>query len=238
MTVAVKLLDSDKSGTFTSHNFGNVLAGTDTNPDKLIFVNSYGDATASGVEFGILAVAGNDGSTFAQFVSGSEFDASTSAITGGSIDTGGSISGSSTLFYKVTVEDPWGWESEPDSTYFSATLGAGDTWVVYPSWTAVSGASYYGLYLSTTTETGTYNKVTRTSAVSYTDTSGTATTGTAPTASSVAYRQENAWQTAALTLGDMASGTTYPMIVQEEVPSGTTSTGNTRQHYVYASYIA
>lgn len=231
----VRLLDYDKVTPFVSYSFGNISAGAVVSP-RLVFADSYQSGTASGVEFGVSTVTGNDGYSYCQICSGQEFNASGSAISGSVLTTGGSISGTLAPIYKLSVKDPYGWESEVDTATYAPSLTSGtNTHLVALSWSAVSGVSQYGVYLSLDAGV-TYNLVTHTANAYYTDTSGTATTGTVPAASSVAYRP-GTWGTAAIALGDMASGTKYPVMYKEVVPSGTTSAGNPRQHYVYVSYL-
>ena len=230
----VRLLDYDKATPFVSYSFGNISAGAIVSP-RLVFADSYASGTASGAEFGVSSVAGNDGYTFAQVASGSTFNASGSAVTGTVLSTGGGIGSGTSLRYKLSVKDPYGWESYHDTVTYTPSLSGTTTNLVSLSWSAVSGTSQYGVYLSVDSGT-TFKLVGFTTNAYYTDTSGTATATTPPASGSVGYRP-GTWGTTAVAIGDMASGTQLPMFFKEVVPSGTGSAGNPRQHYIYVSYL-
>ena len=232
----VRLLDSDKATPFSSYSFGNLSAGT-TSSQRLLFVDSFASGTASGAEFGIANIPANDGYAFCQICSAATFNASGSALSGTAIGTGGHISGSAALRYALSVKDPWGWESDPftGTTYTPSLTSGTNTNLVALNWAAVSGAYQYGVYLSTDSGS-TYKLVSYTVNAFYTDTSGTATATSPQAVSSTGYRP-GTFQTTPISFGDVPSGTKYPVIYDEVIPSGTSSTGNPRQHYLYTSYL-
>jgi hypothetical protein len=233
------ILDSFKQ-VLTSYSFGNVVAGT-TTLNKLLFVSSTGVGTASGAEFGIKAVTGNDAYGFTQIDVAEQFDASGSTVTGTATAASGSIAGDSTLMYAITTIDAFGYESGifGGDAGFEPTLESGtDTFAVDLTWDAVSGAATYGIYLSVDAG-ATYKKITETTAVSYTDTSGTATATTPPASGTKSYRPAETWISgtgSTIDLGDMAEHAISGVYVRETVASGTTSAGNPRQHYIYTKY--
>ena len=232
----INLLQSDKATPFSSYNFGNISAGA-TSSQQLVFVNSYASGTASGAAFGISNIAGNDGYSYCQISSASTFNASGSAVTGSTIATGGAIASAATLRYAISIKDNWGYESDPfTGTTFTPSLSGTSTNLVSLNWTPVSGTSQYGVYLSTDSGTS-YKLVGFTANAFYTDTSGTATATNPAASGSTGYRPST-WGTAALSLGNLASGTMIPVIYDEVVPSGTSSTGNPRQHYLYTSFLS
>jgi hypothetical protein len=233
------ILDSFKQ-VLTSYSFSNVVAGT-TTLDKLLFVSSTGVGTASGSEFGIKAVIGNDAYGFAQIDVAEQFDASGSAVTGTATAASGSIVGDSTLMYSITTIDAFGYESGiyDGGNGYAPTLESGtDTFAVDLTWSAVSGAAKYGIYLSIDAG-ATYKKITETTAVSYTDTSGSATTDDPPASATMSYRPAETWISgtgSTIDLGDMAEHAISGVYLRETVASGTTSAGNPRQHYIYTKY--
>lgn len=233
---SVRLLDYDKTTPFVSYSFGNISAGT-TSTVKLAFADSYASGTASGTSFGISNVAGNDGYNFAQITSATTFGASGSAISGSVLTTGGAIAATNPLQYALSVKDQWGWESELYSaTSFAPSLTSGTTThLVALTWTAVSGAATYGVYLSINGGAA-YKLIGYTANNYYTDTSGTSTATDPQASGSVAYRA-GTWTSGSVSLGDLASGTQVPVMYKEVIPSGTSSTGNPRQHYIYVSYL-
>ena len=235
MAPNLKILDSDGITEFTSQNFGTVVAGSVTIP-KLVFVDSYGTTTASGSEFGFVAVGGNDGINYAQMSSATTFDASGTGISGTVTSTGGTISGTLNIVYKISAKDNYGHESAINaSTSFIPTLSGTNTNQVAVAWDAIPNATFYGLYLSVDSGTS-FKLVTYTTILSYTDTSGTAT-ATSPQASGTFAYKPSTWSVVPLAVGDMVSGTLFPCFFRENVPSGTSSIGNTRQHNIYAQFI-
>lgn len=235
----ISLKASDGVTTFTSYNFGNLLTGAASSP-QLAFCVSDGSGTASGAKFGTSQVSGSDGYTFTEVVSGNAFNASGTNIAGSAASGTGTISGTASLRYALTVKDSFEHESYIDTVTYSPSLTSGtNTFTVAVSWTAISGASLYGLYLSLDSG-ATYGRVTYTAATSYVDTSGTSGTGSLPASGSTAYRPSGTWvsYTSYLDLGDMASGTTKPVFYRENLPSGTTSANNPRQLTIYTSYLA
>jgi parallel beta-helix repeat protein len=105
----------------------------------------------------------------------------------GAATAGGSLAATTTYYYKVTALDSAGGETIASTEASAATTGINKTLPV--TWTAVSGASGYKLYRSTTTGTEVYLKTVLTN--SYTDT-GSVTIGTAtPPVSTTAYASTN-----------------------------------------------
>jgi hypothetical protein len=235
------ILDSFKQ-VLTSYSFGNVVAGT-TTLNKLLFVSSTGVGTASGAEFGIRSVTGNDAYGFTQIDVAEQFDASGSTVTGTATSGSGSIAGASSLMYAITTIDAFGYESGiyDGGNGFAPSMTSGtDTYAVDLSWDAVSGAATYGVYLSTDSGAA-YKKITETTAVSYTDTSGSATTDDPAASGTKSYRPAETWISgtgSTIDLGDMAEHAISGVYVRETVASGTTSAGNPRQHYIYTKYTA
>lgn len=235
MTVSLRLLNSDKSSVFTTQSFGNILAGANST-NKLVFVDSYGDATASGVEFGSIAVVGNDGVNYAMQCSATAFNSSGTSLTNVVSGTGGTIPSNTSLKYKLSVIDSDSWESDIiSSDITTASLSGTNTNAVHLSWSAVSGAATYGVYLSLD-DGATYKKVTTTALFAYTDTSGTATATDPQASGSTAYRPST-FAATAVNCGNLASGTKFPVFFDVQIPSGTTSTGNPRQYNLYLSYL-
>ena len=235
MTISLRLLSSDKVTTFTTQSFGNILAGANS-ASKLIFVNSYGDATASGVALGSIAVVGNDGVNYAKQCSATAFSSAGTSVANTVSGTGGTIPSNTSLIYKLSVIDSDSWESDINSSDSTTpTLSGTNTNAVHLSWTAVSGAATYGIYLSTDSGT-TYKKVTTTSSLAYSDTSGTASATSPQASGSTAYRTST-FSAAELSCGNLASGTYFPCYFDVQIPSGTTSTGNPRQYNLYLSYL-
>jgi hypothetical protein len=108
-------------------------------------------------------------------------------LTLGQGGTGGSLTALGTYFYKVTAIDSAGGETTA-SPENSLTLTGSNTKITI-SWTAVTGASGYKIYRSTTTNTEVYLTTILTN--SYTD-AGSVTPGTAtPPGSNTAYVSTN-----------------------------------------------
>ena len=235
MTVSIRLLNSDKSSVFTTQSFGNILAGANSS-DKLVFVDSYGDSTASGVEFGSIAVVGNDGVNYAQQCSATQFYSAGTSLANVVSETGGTIPSNTSLKYKLSVIDANSWESDIiSSDVTTPTLSGTNTNSVTLSWSAISGASTYGVYLSLDDGVS-YKKVTNTALLTYTDTSGTATSTNPQASGSAAYRVST-FSSSSVSCGDMGSGSKFPAFFRVQIPSGTTSTGNPRQYNLYLSYL-
>lgn len=235
MSAQLRLLDSDGSTPFVSHNFGNILAGAESVP-KLVFAESYGDVDAEECEFGIEAVAGNDGYTFTEICQATEITASGITVTGTVSTSGGTIAAGADIAYKVTVADRWGNESAPCPAAFSPTFASGTTNKCDLSWTAVTDAFKYIIYSSISG--GTFYKVGEASTNSFSDTTGTNDGVTvAPIGGNVAYAP-GAWGTAAIDLGIIPIGNAEPLMVRNVIPIGTTSANNPRQHKCYVAFLA
>lgn len=240
MAANLKLLDSNGVDDFTSYDFGRVLAGLTSTP-KLIFVSSYGDATATNCEFGIYPVSGNDGYTFAQICLGEGFTTDGTTLTGEVSATGGSITAESILSYKISVVDADGHESYIDSNSYEPVLlsSPGNTNKVTLSWDAVEGATSYNVYCMVGMG-GSYLKLNSTAiaTTSYVDLTGVPGSTEPQTAGSVAYRPvaSPGYSSAPLDLGSLTVGTKTPIYVRENVPEGTTSAGNQRHHKTYLAF--
>lgn len=235
MGAQLRLLDSDGVSPFVSHNYGNVLAGAQSVP-KLVFVNSYGDVAAEECEFGVEAVAGNDGYLFTEFCSANEINAVALTVTGVVGTSGGSIAAGASIQYKVAVADRWGNESEPCPSAYSPTFSTGTTNKVDLSWAAVAGAFKYVVYANVN-GTG-YYKLGETPTNSFSDLTGANDGTTVPRgAGSVAY-VEGTWQTTPIDFATLAIGAKRPVTIRENVPLGITSSGNPRQHKCYVAFLA
>jgi hypothetical protein len=108
-------------------------------------------------------------------------------LSAGVATSGGSLAATTTYFYKVTAIDSNGGETVASTESSRATTGTNKTIPV--TWTAVTGASGYKVYRSTTTGTEVYLTTVLTN--SFTD-AGTITAGsTTPPSSTTAYVSTN-----------------------------------------------
>ena len=233
MASNLRLLDADKSTVFSSHNFNRVLAGT-ISGKKLIFVNSYGDEDALDTEFGLYAVSGNDGVNYGQISLGEGFSANGTTLSVTVNASGGGIPDTASLRYKISAVDENGHESEANSNVVIPTLNTGNTNQVVLSWTTISGAVLYKIYISVDGGT-TYGLIGSTANLTFTDNAGVAGTSTPPATGSVAYRP-TVWGTAPITFGTLAIGAKIPVFVRENVPLGITAQGNQRHHRTYLAF--
>lgn len=233
MASNLKLLAADKVTDFVSHDFSNILAGS-IGVQKLVFVSSYGDVDAELCEFGVYAVSGNDGYTFTQISAGEEFSANTTTLSAIVNATGGSITDSTDIRYRISVIDGDDWESAANSNIVVPTLEAGNLNQVVLSWTAVTGAATYGIYVSLDGGT-TYKQLATTALLTYTDNTGSATLIDPQSSGARAYRPTT-WTTAPLSLGTLAVGATAPVYVRENIPGAATSVGNQRHHKTYLGF--
>lgn len=234
MSAQLRLLDSDKATPFVSQSFGNILTGSQSVP-KLVFMDSYGDAVCNDSRFGVEAISGNDGYQYAELSEGSNMDASGVTINGTVSATGGNIDSSTSLEYKVTVQDRWGHESEVNPNSFSPSFSSGSTNKVDLTWTAVAGAFKYSIY-SNIGNAG-FFKVGEAVTEAFTDLNGTNDGATTPPVTgSVAYKFDT-WGTAEIVAGDLAAGTQKAVGFRENIPSTATAAGNPRQHNIYTSFI-
>jgi hypothetical protein len=235
MPAQLRLLDSDGATPLVSINFGNVLAGGFSAP-RLLFMDSFGDSPCNQSEFGVEATSGNDGVTFAQVVEAGLIDNSGVAIAALVEATGGIIAAGASIVYKVTSFDRWNNQTVVNAAGVGPVFSVGATNKVTLTWGAVPGAFKYGVYSSISG--GSFYKVGESSAAEFTDLNGTNDGITAPPVSGTAYVMDDiGWSAGPISGGDMAVGTKKAVGLRENVPLGTTATGNPRQHKVYVSFL-
>lgn len=232
MPAQIRLLESDGITPLTSVNFGNILAGAQSVP-KLFFMNAYGDAPCNSSEFGVEAIAGNDGFQFAQIAAASVIDNSATLITPVVEVSGGSIAAGADITYKVAVQDRWGKETPLNGAGASPSIAGGTTNRVALSWSAVEGAFKYVIYSSISG--GAYYKVGEATTNAYVDSTGLNDGITAATGSA-AYKFTS-WGAGPVTTGDIPVGGKVAVGLRQAVPLGTSITGNPRQHRIYVSFV-
>ena len=234
MAASLQLLDSDNINVFVSQNFGNIIAGANSS-EKLLFVNSNGDATANDSEFGFLTIPANDGVNFAHICAAAAMNTETTTISGAVVNTGGSIPDGTTVTYKISVLDSWDWESAVGSVYsFTTTISTGvGTNKINLSWTAITGAAQYGVYREVSG--GGFRLIALTSVNSYTDLNYTPT-ATEPPAPGTSAHKAGTYGVVPVACGNLTVGSSFPVILREVVPGGTLAAGNPRQHNLYVAF--
>lgn len=136
--------------------------------------------------------------------------------------SGGSLTFSTTYFYKVTAIDSAGGETAASTESSNTIAGSGSLRQIPLTWTAVTGASGYRIYRSTTTNTEVY--LTSVLTNSYTDT-GTVTIGTVspPSTTTAVVSTNNSNSTLQISVG--GNGTpTGQLYVGGRIPSSAVGT--------------
>jgi hypothetical protein len=155
--------------------------------------------------------------------------ASPGVITLSTATAGGSLSASTTYYFKVTALDGSGGETTPSSEYSIATGSATATNTITASWTAISGATSYRVYYGTTA--GGESAYFTTTSTSYTMTATTGSTSATPPSTNAAfsnvftgtgdYLAVPVTINSSLTVGSAANGVVYTSGTYEPVLSGT-----------------
>lgn len=235
MAPQLRLLLANGLDPLTSVNLGNILAGADGAP-QLFFADSHGDAICSGVEFGVEAIAGNDGYSYAQIAEGVEILPADITVQGAVTETGGSIAAGADIAYKITVVDQWGRESNPTPSALEPAFATGNTNRVTLSWNALPGAVLYRVYSSVAG--GPFFRIGETASLEFSDLEGTNNGIDSPPTAGKAYRAaiEN-WSPGPIQLGDLAPGDKKPVLLRQVIPAGSTSAGNPRRHRIYVGFL-
>jgi len=231
MGAQIRLLDSTGVGELTSFNLGTTLQGSQSSP-KLVFANSFGDETCVLCEVGVDPVSGSDGSSMIETCLAETF--SMDGVTpSAAVSAGGSIQ-PSTIYYAVTARDMWGHESSI-SVVLPVTIADANSRVSL-SWTAAAGTTKYFVYSGNSAASLKLSG--ESSSNSFVDVNGTNDGATEPPVTGSVSHRPTVWQTALLSLGDMAPGTSKPVMVRDNVPAGTTSAGNPRLFDIFVRFMS